>query len=340
MTGPGGRTSTLRVARLHAAGDLRVGEEARRPDAPGHTRVRVTGVGLCGSDLHWYSEGAIGDAVLREPLVLGHEFCGIALDGPLAGATVGVDPAVPCERCRTCLAGKAHLCPYVGFAGHGGTDGGLQEEVVWPTRHLHRLPDGFDGAQGALLEPLGVAVHALDLSHLRAGATVAVVGCGPIGLLLTEVAVAFGARVVAVEPRPHRLDAARRAGATAVVTPDEAAGVAERDQCDVVFEVSGADDGLATAGRLASPGGRIVLVGIPDEDSTTFQASLMRRKGLTLAAVRRMTDSAYTRGIRLATSGVVDLSWLTSHRFGLEDAARAFDVAAAREGLKVVVDVS
>lgn len=330
----------MRVARLYAAGDIRVSEEDRRADAPDHTRVRVTGVGLCGSDLHWFSEGAIGDAVLRSPLVLGHEFAGVALDGPLKGATVGIDPAIPCGHCETCASGNGHLCPRVGFAGHGGTDGGLQEEVVWPTRHLHRLPDGYDGAMGALLEPLGVAVHALDLSHLRAGATVGVVGCGPIGLLLVELAVAFGARVVAVEPRPHRVEAALRAGAAVAVTPEEAGGVADADCCDVVFEVSGADAGLATAGHLSRPGGRIVLVGIPDEDSTTFQASLMRRKGLTLAAVRRMTDSAYARGIRLATSGVVDLSWLTSHRFGLDEAAKAFDVAVAREGLKVVVDVS
>jgi L-iditol 2-dehydrogenase len=330
----------MRTARLHAPGDIRVTTEEAAPDAPGRSRVRVTSVGLCGSDLHWFTEGAIGDAVLRRPLVLGHEIAGVVLDGPMAGATVGVDPAVPCGRCATCARGDGHLCPTVAFSGHGGVDGGLQEEMVWPDHLLHRLPDGYDGAQGTLLEPLGVAVHALDLSHVRAGATVGVVGCGPIGLLLIQLVRASGAHVVAVEPRPHRVDAARRAGAAVAVTPDGLAGLAELDSCDVVFEVSGADAGLAHAGHLLRPGGRIVLVGIPDEDATTFQASLMRRKGVTLACVRRMTEAAYARGITLALQGVVDLTWLTSHRFPLDKAAEAFSVAAAREGLKVVVDVS
>jgi len=330
----------MRAARLHGVGDLRVATEPAPDDLPDRSRVRVSAVGLCGSDLHWFSEGAIGDAVLDRPMVLGHELAGVVLTGPLAGATVGIDPAIPCGRCPTCGRGDEHLCQRMDFAGHGGVDGGLQEELIWPTRLLYRLPDGYDGAQGALLEPLGVAVHSLDLSHLRAGAEAGVVGCGPIGLLLIQLAVASGARVTAVEPLPHRRDAAVRAGAAEAVDPAGVPDARSLDGCDVVFEVSGADDGLARAGALVRPGGRIVLVGIPDGDRTSFQASQLRRKGVTLACVRRMTASAYARGIRLAGSGVVDLSWLTTHRFGLDRAAQAFEVATSREGLKVVVDVS
>jgi L-iditol 2-dehydrogenase len=159
--------------------------------------------------------------------------------------------------------------------------------------------------------------------------------------MLVELAVLAGSEVLAVEPLAHRRAAALRAGAATVVTPDDVAARSELDGAyDVVFEVSGADDGLARAAVLCRPGARILLVGIPDEDSTTFQASLLRRKGLTLACVRRMTDSAYARAISLGVRGVLDLSWLASHRFPLADAAKAFELASRREGLKVVIDVT
>ncbi len=329
------------AARLYGPGDLRVAEEGD-PAGPvpgdGRCRVRVRSVGLCGSDLHWFSEGAIGDAVLDRPLVPGHEVSGVALDGPLRGCEVAVDPAVPCRDCPVCRRGDGHLCPTVVFAGHGHVDGGLQEVLVWPVSSLHRLPDDHDPAIGALLEPLGVAVHALDLSHLRAGVEVGVVGCGPIGLMIVQLAAAQGARVVAVEPLAHRREAALRAGATLAV--DAVPGGSEHaDRCAVVFEASGADEAVAAAARLVAAGGRIVLVGIPDGDVTTLRVSILRRKGVTLAFVRRMTESAYLRGMRLAATGVVDLSWLTTLRFPLPDAAQAFRTAVARDGLKVVVDV-
>jgi len=345
----------VRAARLYAARDIRIGDLDRDGALqPGHSRVRVTAVGLCGSDLHWFTEGAIGDAVLAQPLVLGHELAGVVVEGPLAGSTVGIDPAIPCGHCAVCARAQEHLCPTGRFAGHSTTDGGLREEMIWPSELLHPLPAGYDAARATLLEPLGVAVHAVDLAHLRPGSTVAVVGCGPIGLLLIQLAARVAATVIAVEPLAHRREAALRSGAHLAVHPDElaagsgtgtgtgnsSAAAACLDDCAAVFEVSGADAGLATAGHLARPGGRVLLVGIPDADSTSFSASLFRRKGLTMAAVRRMTADAYARGIALALAGSVDVTWLTSHRFALADAAEAFTVASQRSGLKVVVDVS
>jgi L-iditol 2-dehydrogenase len=330
----------MRAATIHAAGDVRVEQVPDPVAGPGECLVRITSVGLCGSDLHWYAEGGIGDAALTRPLVLGHEMAGIVLSGPLAGRTVGLDPALPCGRCRECRCGLEHLCTQMYFAGHSDTDGGLRELVAWPDQRLHPLPDGYDPACGALLEPLGVAVHSTDLAHLRPGWSVAVVGCGPIGLMLVQLAVAAGCEVVAVEPLAHRRAAALRAGAGAALAPDEVPDSASASDCDVAFEASGADDGLASAAVLARPGARIVLVGIPDDDATTFQASLMRRKGLTLACVRRMTVDAYRRAISLAVRSVVDLTWLTSDRFPLDDTAAAFANATLREGLKVVVEVT
>jgi len=325
----------VKVSRLHGAGDLRLGDEPL-PDVPaGHSLVRVTAVGLCGSDLHWYAEGGIGDARVGRPLVLGHEFAGVVEGGPRHGERVAVDPAMPCGRCASCRAGHHNLCPDVRFAGSGVQDGALAEFVAWRSDLLHPLPDELTDADGALLEPLGVAIHAFDLGHVRLGATVGVFGCGPIGLLLLQVARAAGAaRVVATDPLPHRRAAARRLGADDVVGPEDAGGLGD---VDVAFEVAGTNDAVDAGIAAARPGARVVLVGIPDDDRTTFSASVARRKGLTIVLVRRMKD-VYPRAIALVRQGRVDVGGLVTARYPLGGVDEAFRVAAAREGLKVVVE--
>lgn len=188
-----------RVARLHAVADLRI-EEAPDPGAPpaGWSTVAVTSVGLCGSDLHWYAEGGTGEVSIVDPVVPGHELAGVALDGPHAGRRVAVDPAIPCGRCEQCRAGHGNLCPDIRFAGHADLDGGLQERLVWPDALLFPLPDAISDDGGALLEPLGVAVHAVRHAHVREGHDVLVVGAGPIGVLAGAVARRAGARQVLV----------------------------------------------------------------------------------------------------------------------------------------------
>jgi L-iditol 2-dehydrogenase len=319
----------MRVARLHGAGDVRLHTEQRpEPAGDGDRLVEVTSVGLCGSDLHWFAEGGIGDAVLARPLVLGHEMAGVIRGGPDDGVAVAIDPAVPCGACGSCRAGHGNLCPDVIFAGHGSRDGGLRQFLTWPADRLHPLPGGMSADDGALLEPLGVALHALDLAHLRMASTAAVVGCGPIGLLLIQLAYRHGAtRVLAAEPLPHRLAAAAEFGAE----PSGEQGVA-----DVVFEVSGSDAAVDAALRLARPGARVVLVGIPDGDRTAFSAGLARRKGLTLVLVRRMGE-VYPRAIDLVARGMVRLAPLVSDVFALSEVTAAMTAAAARTGLKVVV---
>lgn len=319
---------SIRVARLHGAGDVRLHTEDRpAPSGAGDRLVEVTSVGVCGSDLHWFAEGGIGDAVLARPLVLGHEMAGVIRGGPDDGVAVAIDPAIACGACASCRAGHGNLCPDVVFAGHGSCDGGLRQFLTWPADRLHPLPAGFSADDGALLEPLGVALHALDLAHLRMASTVAVVGCGPIGLLLVQLARRCATRVLAAEPLPHRMAVARRFGAE----PSGEDGVA-----DVVFEVAGSDAAVDTALRLARPGARVVLVGIPDGDRTTFSAALARRKGLTLVLVRRMGE-VYPRAIDLVSRGLVELAPLVSDVFALSEVTAAMSAAAARTGLKVVI---
>lgn len=332
----------MRVVRLHGVGDIRLHEEEPPVRAPDRSLVRIQAVGLCGSDLHWFSAGSIGDATMEHPLVLGHEFSGIVEGGELDGRLVAVDPALPCGRCRTCAAGLEHLCPDVVFAGHGRQDGGLQEMVSWPTSHLYPLPESMSAEQGALLEPLGVALHAHDLGHVRAGQRAAVIGCGPIGLLLIQLLLSSGmSSVLAVEPLPHRRAVARDLGAWPTVGPEEfrdagADSVAREAGADIAFEVAGTDQGVHLALEAVRPGGRVVLLGIPEADQTSFQASLARRKGLTILLSRRM-GKVYPRAIRLAQAGAVDLESMISHRFSLPESAAALEAAASRRGNKILV---
>lgn len=324
----------MRAARLWGTEDVRVGEEATPIPADGESLVQVRAVGLCGSDLHWFTDGGIGDATIEDPLVPGHEVSGIALDGPYAGRVVAIDPAIPCEECERCREGNPNLCPHVRFSGHGSVDGGVREVMAWPTNRLFPLPEGATPDEGALLEPLGVALHSWDLGHARLGDRVSIVGAGPIGLLLIQLAAVGGAVVdTVVEPLVHRRDAATGLGCGHVVD----AGAALEPHSDVVFEVSGQRDAVREAIELARPGGRVVLVGIPDDDTTTFPAATARRKGLTIAIVRRMPD-VYPRAIDLLARGQVDLASLVSRRFALNDAADAFRYASGRTGLKTVID--
>jgi L-iditol 2-dehydrogenase len=325
----------MKVVRLKGPGAVEVLEEPRPEAGPGESLVRVSAVGLCGSDLHWFTEGSIGDAMLVHPLVLGHEFGGTVEGGPLDGQRVAVDPADPCNTCARCREGNANLCPYVRFAGHGSTDGGMREYLTWPTSLLHPVPGTFTDTTVALLEPLGVALHCLALGHAHFGSAVAVVGCGPIGLMVVRAARGAGAsHVVAVEPLSHRRDAAELSGADLVLSPAQAED--HRGEVDVAFEVAGNDHAVALAMQLVRPGGRVVLAGIPDDDRTSFPAGLARRKGLTIAMSRRMKD-AYPRAINLVERGVIELDRLVSHCFALVEAPTAFTVAASRNGLKTVV---
>jgi L-iditol 2-dehydrogenase len=322
-------------------GDLRLAEEPEPRAGEGELLVDVTAVGLCGSDRHWVVEGGIGDAALERPLVLGHEFAGIVASGPRAGERVALDPAIPCGRCAVCAADLLHLCPEVRFAGHGETDGALRSRLAWPEELAHPLPDSIPDAEAPLLEPLGVALHALRLGHVREWTNAGVFGCGPIGLLLVQALAAHGAAVVvATDPLPHRRAAAEAAGASHAVAPEALAEVPLPGGLglDVAFETAGTDDAVADAIAAVRPAGRVVLVGIPDGDRTSFVASAARRKGLTLLLCRRMQPQDLPAAIELAAAGRVDLGSLVGERHALADWEQAFAALVERRTLKVVVE--
>jgi L-iditol 2-dehydrogenase len=335
----------MKALRLHGVGDLRLADEPSPVPGPAEALVRVTAVGICGSDLHWYDESGIGGAVLRQPLILGHEASGVIVDGPRAGQRVALDPQVPCRACETCAAGRGHLCPRVRFLGHSVTDGAMCELLAWPVANLVPLPDAIDDVAGAMLEPLGVGIHALRLARVRPGDSVGVFGCGPIGLLLIQLARASGATtIVATDRLPHRVDAARSLGAVAALVE----GGIERDVLldatagrgvDAAIEIAGEDDAIETAVILARPAGTVVVAGIPAGDHSTIATSIARRKGLDLRFSRRM-GQVYPRAIALVESGLVEVSSLVTHRFAIAEFEAAFRAAVRRDGLKVILDPS
>jgi L-iditol 2-dehydrogenase len=195
--------------------------------------------------------------------------------------------------------------------------------------------------EGAMLEPLGVAIHAARLANIEPGMTVGVFGCGPIGLLIVQVArVSGAARVIATEKLSHRIDAAKHFGAETFLTDgDEVRAIlfaTKQRGVDVAFEVAGEQAAVDAALALVKPGGCVILAGIPDDDRTSFSASIARRKELAIKLVRRMRDT-YPRAIQLVASGQVDVRSLVTHRFPLEKTGEAFAVGQRREGIKVMV---
>jgi L-iditol 2-dehydrogenase len=331
----------MEVLRLHGAKDVRVHEEPEPVPTAGQELVSITAVGLCGSDLHWYEDGGIGGSRVVEPLVLGHEMGGLITTGPRAGERVVVEPADPCGHCAVCRAGDGNLCPEVRFCGHAPVDGGLRTMMSWPQRLLLPVPDTVLGDDVALLEPLGIALHGIDLGHFRPGMSAGVYGAGPIGLLLIRALRAMGAgRIVATDALPHRVAAALASGAdeahltTVDGQPD---GIEGWEPVDVAFEAAGEDAALGSALIHVRLGGRVVVVGIPSTNQHSMTARHARGKGLTLAFSRRMKSIHMLRAIELADHGLVRFDGLITATHPLREAAPAFDALVARSGLKIIV---
>ncbi len=313
------------------------------PPGEGEALIRVKAVGICGSDLHMYATGAIGYTKIEDPFTLGHEFMGeVAAVGDQArsgfqgslsvGQRVAVEPAVPCLQCELCEAGHPNLCPNHHFYGVYPTHGALCEQLIVPARNCFPIPDEISDGGGTLLETLGVAIHALDLAKLKVAKSVAVIGSGPVGLLIVRLAVLSGASAVyAMDPLVWRTELAKTWGATEAWPVKSSEALAKLNKAtkgrgvDVVIEAAWADDSVDHAMEMAAYGGRVVLVGIPPDDKAGFTHSMARRKGLTIMMARRMKHT-YPRAIQLASGDDPDvpLDELISEYVSLADTAEAF----------------
>jgi L-iditol 2-dehydrogenase len=332
------------VAALHGVRDVRL--EAREMPVPGERDVvvEVRCVGVCGSDVHYYEHGRIGEFVVEAPLVLGHEVSGVVVGHGVratkhaTGQRVALEPGVPCGRCVECRSGRYNLCSDVRFFATPPVDGAFARYVTIHEDYAFELPDTLSDEAGALLEPLAVAVWACRKGGVAPGDHVLVTGAGPIGNLVAQVASATGAtRVVVADVNAARLERAAHGEATETLdlsgrrlTPDDG-------PFDVVLECTGNEELLAAAIATARPAGTVVAVGMGPGLDARLPLALMQSREITLVGTFRYANS-YGTAIALAASGRVDLDALVDASFPLEEAERA--LRATREDpslLKVVV---
>jgi len=327
----------MRAAVLHDVRDIRVTEIPTPTPAADEVIVRVRAVGVCGSDLHSYLEGGTTGPTRINPFVLGHEFSGTLMPesarkfGLPADVLMAVDPAIACGNCEWCHRGQTNLCPHVRFLGYAPNNGAMAEFVCVPTSAIHIVPDSIDPAGAAILETLGVAIHAMDLARPRLLETVTVLGCGPVGLLLIQLARLAGAsKIIAIDPVKARAELACDLGADVCCgSPEEAAAFTDGRGADLVIEATDSSHGFEHAARNARIGGRLVVVGIPENNQYVLSGAESRRKGLSIKFSRRMPE-VYPRAIALAESGRVKLAPLATHRFSLDQTPAAFEQQVAR----------
>ena len=304
--------------------------------------VRSRAVGICGSDLHYYLSDSVGTDHVSYPFIPGHECAGVveAVGGAVKrvkpGDAVVIEPAVSCGTCDQCMTGRPHTCRKLLFLGHyGELTGGMAEFALAPERNCVPLPAGMTVVRGALAEPLSIAVYAAGLAGAVRGRSAAVLGAGPIGLCTAMALKAEGAGLLYVTDKVQaRVDAAVKAGADWTGNPDREDIVAAILACeklglDLVFECCGDQEALDQAVSLLKPGGTLVVVGIPIEPRVSFDSGRLRRKEIRVQSVRRQ-NKCLERAVGLIHAGRIEVDFLATHFFKLEESREAYETAAER----------
>ncbi|KAJ1367736.1 hypothetical protein KIN20_028714 [Parelaphostrongylus tenuis] len=335
---------------LYGVNDIRLEQREIPTPKANQLLIGVHTVGICGSDVHYWTHGSIGDFVVKEPMVLGHETSGtvVGLGSDVKGFSVGdriaLEPGIPCRGCNQCKTGRYNLCPEMKFFATPPVHGSLARYVVLDADFCHKLPDNVSYEEGALMEPLSVAVHACRRANLQMGQRVLVQGAGPIGTLCMMTAKAAGAsEVVITDLDSTRLDLARKLGADHIVcvkgmSPSEVRlAVVDHLGCepDVTIECTGAQTCIETAIRTTRSGGVIVLVGVgaPRAELPIIESAL---REVDIRGVFRYAN-CYPTALNLVSSGRLDLSSLTRAHYTLENTLDAFERTQKGDVIKVFI---
>ncbi|MFA5042548.1 MAG: alcohol dehydrogenase catalytic domain-containing protein [Kiritimatiellia bacterium] len=308
--------------------------------------LRLAAVGVCGSDIHYYTTGKIGSQVVQYPFTVGHECAavvervGAAVTRVKPGDRVAVEPAMACGQCDQCRSGRPHTCRRLKFLGcPGQAEGGLAEFLVMPQECCFPVAAGMTFEQAALSEPLAIGFYAVRRALSIKGARIAILGAGPIGLSVLVCARTMGARAIYVSDKiDTRLAAAKAAGAAWVGNPDQvdivkAVGAREPLLLDAVFECCGQQSAVDQGIELLQPGGKLMLVGIPEAERVSFVIDRARRKELDIRNVRRQCECLHPT-LALMAAGLLQADFMMTHRFRLDQTKEAFDlVAAYRDGV-------
>jgi len=333
----------MRAAVLVGSGRIEVEERPVPNPAPGDVLIRVSSVGVCGSDTHYYREGRVGSFVVDGPLVLGHEAAGTivgvgdSVDPGRIGQRVSIEPQRPDPDSAETRRGDYHLCPHMEFFATPPIDGAFCDYVTIGAAFAHPVPDGVTDEAAALCEPLSVGIAAVRKARLEAGARVLIAGAGPIGIVIAQVARAHGAaEVIVSDPDAMRRTRAEDFGATSVLDPTSDAmddlGV------DAFIDASGAPPAVVSGLRAIRPGGTAVLVGSGAE-SMTLPTQLIQNRELILTGVFRYANT-WPTALALVESGRVDLDAMVTARYPLERVAEALDSDRVPGTVKTVVTVS
>jgi len=321
-----------RKAYLDAQHRIEIRREPIPRPGPGEALVAIKANGICGSDIHFFHQGRLGNFVVTRPYVPGHEAGGeVAEVGEgvadlQPGDRVVAEPGIPCGRCRHCRSGRYNLCRDVVFLSAPPIDGTFCDYLSIRADMLHKMPEGMSFEMGALAEPTAVAVHAVNRGAVRNGETAAILGCGPIGLLtLQAFKAAGGARAVCVDGIGARRSKAADLGADETAEPGPDAERL-RDVADVVFETAGSAAATAAAFAFARPGGRVVQVGWPEKNRVELDVAGFIEKELDYVAVNRYAN-AFPAAIAWLADGRVRGDLLITHRFAFDDVAEAFQFA-------------
>ncbi|WP_174266979.1 NAD(P)-dependent alcohol dehydrogenase [Mycolicibacterium sediminis] len=320
---------------------LRIEDRPVPTPGPREVLVEVAAVGVCGSDVHYYRHGRIGDFVVDDPMILGHELSGrIAavgdgVDPGRIGQRVAVEPQHPCRRCTQCTAGRYNLCPEMKFYATPPIDGAFCRFVTIDDDMAHPVPDSMSDEAAALLEPLSVAITTMRKAGVAPGTSVLIAGAGPIGVICAQAARAFGAaRIVVSDPVASRREGALRFGATEVLDPmtDDVSAI---DPVDAFIDASGVPVAVVAGIKAVGPAGHVVLVGM-GADEYPLPVSHIQNLEITVTGVFRYTDT-WPAAIHLVASGAVDLDAMVTGRYDLEHAADALESDTDPDSLKSIV---
>jgi len=315
--------------------------------------LKVGSIGVCGSDVHYYTTGRIGSQVVKYPFPVGHEFAatvqevGRSVKRVRPGARVAVEPAMSCGQCDQCRAGRRHTCRKLRFLGcPGQVEGCLSEYIVMPAECCYPIKRKTTLEQAAIAEPLSIGVYSVKQSVPMRGARIGILGAGPIGLsvLLAAIAQKTG-RIYVTDKIEARMAAALRSGADWTGNPTKQDVVAEITAkepllLDAVFECCGQQEALDQAVNLLKPGGKLMLIGIPEVDRLSFAIDTLRRREICIQNVRRQNECMQP-ALDLIEKGKVAVDFMVTHRFPLEKTQEAFDlVADYKDGvIKAVINV-
>lgn len=329
-------------------------QEAPKPKIKKTTDVllQIHNVGICGSDIHYYSTGKIGDQVIKFPFIIGHEASaiveaiGASVTKVKPGDRVAIDPAISCGKCDQCKIGRRHTCRNLLFLGcPGQIEGCLSKYLVMPQENCYKIGKSMTLIQGTLVEPLSIGVYSAAFLEKGKEKTIGILGSGPIGLsVLLAARLSRVGKVFMTDKIEDRLIAAERAGADWIGNPDlidivEKIKSLEPDQLDAVFECCGEQEALDQAIDLLKPGGKLIIIGIPKGNEISFNINKIRRKEISIQNVRRQ-NKCTQKAIDLISSGKINIDFMATHNFKLKDAPIAFEIVEGyRDGvIKAMID--